>query len=179
MVVSNKQMTRDKKGFTIVELLIVIVVIAILAAITIVAYNGIQQRARDARRASDISQIKKALLAYDARHGGVVRPAVTGYTKPVGEPGMGGWDVSSSASWLAFLRNSNGNIPVDPVNESSNTTGPTSGDNRLYYYYCYDMGHASAYSDSAAVHLNYRLDSGATKLDKFRVNSCLTAIPSE
>lgn len=33
-------------GFTIVELLIVVVVIAILAAITIVSYNGIQERAK-------------------------------------------------------------------------------------------------------------------------------------
>ena len=38
-------MRQTKSGFTIVELLIVIVVIAILAAITIVAYNGIQNRA--------------------------------------------------------------------------------------------------------------------------------------
>lgn len=37
---------KDKSGFTIVELLIVVVVIAILAAITIVAYNGIQNRAK-------------------------------------------------------------------------------------------------------------------------------------
>ena len=37
-----------KGGFTIVELLIVIVVIAILAAITIVAYNGIQNQAKAA-----------------------------------------------------------------------------------------------------------------------------------
>ncbi|MCA9336234.1 prepilin-type N-terminal cleavage/methylation domain-containing protein, partial [Candidatus Saccharibacteria bacterium] len=41
-------------GFTIVELLIVIVVLAILAAITIVAYNGIQQRSRDSIRKSDL-----------------------------------------------------------------------------------------------------------------------------
>ncbi len=33
-------------GFTIVELLIVIVVIGILAAITIVAFNGVQSKAR-------------------------------------------------------------------------------------------------------------------------------------
>ena len=42
---------KRRTGFTIVELLIVIVIIAILAAITIVAYNGLQQRARDSQRA--------------------------------------------------------------------------------------------------------------------------------
>lgn len=54
----------QKKGFTIVELLIVIVVIAILAAITIVAYNGIQARAYDSRLSSDIANIKKAVNLY-------------------------------------------------------------------------------------------------------------------
>ena len=44
------------KGFTLVELLIVIVVIAILAAISIVAYNGIQQRSRDSAAKSAASQ---------------------------------------------------------------------------------------------------------------------------
>ncbi len=48
-------------GFTIVELLIVVVVIAILAAITIVAFNGIQQRAQTSAIQSTISQAAKKL----------------------------------------------------------------------------------------------------------------------
>jgi prepilin-type N-terminal cleavage/methylation domain-containing protein len=44
-----------QSGFTIVELLIVIVVIAILAAIVIMAYNGVQQRARASAAARDLS----------------------------------------------------------------------------------------------------------------------------
>lgn len=55
---------QTKQGFTIVELLIVIVVIAILAAISIVAYNGIQQRARNSQVASTIQAYRKALIQY-------------------------------------------------------------------------------------------------------------------
>lgn len=57
-------------GFTIVELLIVIVVIAILATITIVAYNGIQQRARDSRRVQDLAMLSKATKLYAIDNGG-------------------------------------------------------------------------------------------------------------
>lgn len=53
----------ERKGFTIVELLIVIVVIAILAVITIVAYTGIQERAKASAMQSAASQeAKKAPL---------------------------------------------------------------------------------------------------------------------
>lgn len=51
----------SKSGFTIVELLIVIVVIGILAAITIVAYNGITQKAAVASLQSDLNSASKQL----------------------------------------------------------------------------------------------------------------------
>jgi len=60
---------KSTSGFTIVELLIVIVVIAILAAISIVAYNGIQKRATITRTTSDLNMINKAILTYHAEHG--------------------------------------------------------------------------------------------------------------
>ncbi len=53
-------------GFTIVELLIVIVVIAILAAITIVAYNAIQSRARSAAGQSTANAIVKKAEAWNS-----------------------------------------------------------------------------------------------------------------
>src|ERR1044071_9326055 len=51
-------------GFTIVELLIVIVVIGILAALVIVTYNGIQQKARDTERKTDIKALQGHFEAY-------------------------------------------------------------------------------------------------------------------
>lgn len=57
------------QGFTIVELLIVIVVIAILATISIVAYNGIQERAGEAALLSDTTQAGKQLKLFQVDKG--------------------------------------------------------------------------------------------------------------
>lgn len=59
-------MHKRSGGFTIVELLIVIVVIGILAAITIVAFNGIQNRATATTIKNDLAQIHKKIELYKA-----------------------------------------------------------------------------------------------------------------
>lgn len=60
---------RKQTGFTIVELLVVIVVIGILAAITIVAYNGVQNRASDAAVQSDLRNVGSAIARYKVTEG--------------------------------------------------------------------------------------------------------------
>lgn len=60
---------RHQAGFTIVELLIVIVVIGILAAITVVAYNGIQNRANDTAVQSDLRNFGTIMAQYKAING--------------------------------------------------------------------------------------------------------------
>ena len=56
-------MWAKQKGFTIVELLIVIVVIGILAAISLTAYNGVQTKAKVNTAKSDLTTLNKAIQA--------------------------------------------------------------------------------------------------------------------
>ena len=65
-MVSLKQ---RQSGFTIVELLIVIVIIGILATLVIVTFSGVQQKARDSERKTDINAIAGQLEAGYANKG--------------------------------------------------------------------------------------------------------------
>lgn len=60
----KQQKRRLFRGFTVVELLMVISIIGILVSIALVVYPGYQQRARDAERRSDVTQIAAALNTY-------------------------------------------------------------------------------------------------------------------
>lgn len=61
--------TKVQKGFTIVELMIVIIVIAILAAITIITYNGMQNRAKLSQYKADIATVIKKSELYPTASG--------------------------------------------------------------------------------------------------------------
>ena len=114
-----------KAGFTIVELLIVIVVIAILAAITIVAYNGIQQRSKDTARTSAVRQIQKALELYRQTHDTYPPHVAAGANIPAGFSGVWGatysYSVATDDSWLRNLK-ADGTVttvPTDPTNDNT------------------------------------------------------------
>ena len=59
---------KNEHGFTIVELLIVIVVIGILAALVITTFTGIQQKARNTERETDIKALYGQVEAYYAQN---------------------------------------------------------------------------------------------------------------
>ncbi len=76
---STNPRRKDSPGFTIVELLIVIVVIAILAAVSIVAYRGIQDRARETSMISDAVQLQKSIQLNAVNNGNSIS-----ISKPIG-----------------------------------------------------------------------------------------------
>ncbi len=81
--------TIRQRGFTIVELLVVVVVIAILAAITVVSYNGITARAEKTKTLAAARSYIQALQAYKAGEGSYPSTATyclgTGYTDRTGD----------------------------------------------------------------------------------------------
>ncbi|MFZ2836287.1 MAG: prepilin-type N-terminal cleavage/methylation domain-containing protein [Candidatus Saccharimonadales bacterium] len=156
-----------KSGFTIVELLIVIVVIGILAAITIVAYNGIQQRSRDSKRVSDIAAITKALELYYIDN--------SEYPLGSGSTSMSGtWSTTADASWQNLatkLKPYMASLPSDPIS-SPNIDMRTSSTGNNYAYY----GNAASFCGASQKQLYlliYRLE-GPNQEDRF-VGSCSVA----
>jgi type IV pilus assembly protein PilA len=60
---------KRNQGFTIVELLIVIVVIGILALLVITTYSGIQAKARNAKRQNDVASLQTQIEAFFSQNG--------------------------------------------------------------------------------------------------------------
>lgn len=134
----NKVWARQQKGFTIVELLIVIVIIGILAAITVVAYNGIQNRANNNARYSELKAWQKQFELYRAQEGAYPSAADGGYCLGTGFPvggggvarcrdylttGTAGYVESGNAALMTELKKV-GTLPAGPRLGVNGTIGP-------------------------------------------------------
>ena len=86
---------QKQTGFTIVELLIVIVVIGILAAITIVAYNGVQQRAHNTARLVEFTNYYHLFQEYKAVNGEYPDEPDGGSRLP--------WKSLNESSWMSSV----------------------------------------------------------------------------
>lgn len=109
-------MWAKQKGFTIVELLIVIVVIAILASITVVAYTGVQNRAKDSAHRQEVAQVEKAILthaALEARQESGVAGTLIGYSER---------SAAATTNEVKLLRPINGTPDVTFYMACQNTT---------------------------------------------------------
>lgn len=119
---------QNKKGFTIVELLIVIVVIAILAAIVIVSYNGISKQARQSSLLSDVSNAATIMGTDQARNGTYALTA-SGARGGSGIPASEGTTFSfhsSGSTYCITARSSHSG--VDSYFVSSDNPTPTKGE---------------------------------------------------
>lgn len=124
------------QGFTIVELLIVVVVIAILAAITIVSYNGITARANSSAAAATASSFQKKaeLFASDG--------PTNAYPRNIS-------DLNGSAAILtvtpAQTTSASNSWYVAPTSILTTTAAPnsTNGKNTIQYQVCGNNGTAT------------------------------------
>jgi prepilin-type N-terminal cleavage/methylation domain-containing protein len=109
----SSKIKKNSKGFTIVELLIVIVVIAILAALVLNSFRGVQERARDTKRRTDVNAQASQLEVYYTDNGGY--PLFTGQV--------------NTDSWLsANLKGADLNAwraPNQTANSMVNSSSPT------------------------------------------------------
>ena len=109
---------KRSQGFTIVELLIVIVVIGILALLVITTYSGIQAKARNAKRQSDIASLQTQMEAFFSQNGYYPSNA----------------DMNS-ASWLTTnMKSLDQNALIDPSNTTQSKTLALTAAAKTYAY---------------------------------------------
>ncbi|MGW3549240.1 type II secretion system protein [Janibacter hoylei] len=150
------------RGFTIVELLIVVVVIAILAAISIVAYRGVQERARDSQRLQDVKTISKALEMYYVDNGQFPSGSC-GSSCPTPKKISAAWATTADGSWsvleAALVPKYIRALPKDPSASTDSAAGLSGGLN-----YDYFLGNGWCDAPVAQVYfLSYVLEQGSPK----------------
>lgn len=106
--VKRQQQTTPRSGFSLVELLVVIMIIAILIALIVPALNGVRRRAQMAEVSAEISKIDTAITQFKSDFG--VEPPSNLVIPAVGDP----WDAVSRskvrALWPQFNFATNGGL---------------------------------------------------------------------
>ena len=130
-----------KKGFTIIELLVVSALIALLASIVFTSITGTRTRSRDSRRETDIKEIQNAINLY----------AVNSRAFPVcaTETIINGSTDCLSVQLLAAGAMSQ--VPLDPLGKASGTCGDP-----VSYVYCF-------VSDGTTYTLRHHLETNSIK----------------
>lgn len=117
---------KSGQGFTIVELLIVIVVIAILAAITIVSYNGITARARDTTVQSDLHNAV-TLMGIDQTTNGSYATTLAGANNNKGLPASDGTVYSYHSDGSTFCITATSSYTGNSFYASNASPAPATG----------------------------------------------------
>ena len=102
------------RGFTLIELMVAIAIIAILAAIGLVVYSGVSRAARDSKRVSDINEYKKALEQFHLANNRYLDPVSFGAEGGVISPPSLNNVFNELPSYFA-----SGAVPTDPINSGT------------------------------------------------------------
>lgn len=102
-----------RRGFTLIELVVVVSILAILSGVLVPRVTNHMRAARDARRLADIKTVRTAIEQYYQDKGT--------YPAQNGNSSYGGWDVSSDGDFIRVLRDSGylEEDAVDPINDST------------------------------------------------------------
>lgn len=106
-----------KAGFTLVELIVVMMIIGVLASLLLVNFQGARQRSRDSVRKSDLQQIRNALQIYYTDF--QVFPTNTGGSNGGEIQGCGSAGTSTCSWGSPFAAGTTqymNSLPTDPVN---------------------------------------------------------------
>ncbi len=115
--------TKSRKGFTLIEVLIVVAIIGILTAILVVNYNEARKNSRDKVRKSDLKSLQLALELYKAQNGqypaaGCGAPAWAGPG-----PHSASWGTSCDEYIVGLVPEYLPALPRDPNQENTDNVG--------------------------------------------------------
>lgn len=88
---------RSDRGFTLVEMLIVIVILGILSTVTVFAVRGINDRAESNSCEADQRIVERAVEGYFAQYGGTRIPTTVSGSLPTFGPGTSPWSLGATA----------------------------------------------------------------------------------